>query len=285
MGCIMSDEVIALLILITLSIIFGTIGVVYIIKSIKKKNRCSKEVVAEVIDIDTDKSNGITYTPIYSYNYNGKEYRSRSSISSSNINVGIGDKVKLKINPNKPKETYTKVDTTFMYMFGGLFTLGGAGCLIACILVSGLIPIPSIPNNENTDHIMGIIIPVVMTCSMVAIGVSLIMQDIKKRKRCSIEVRAEVADIVESRNRHDGHLEITYGTLYRYEYKGHVYNGSTGSYSSRNKDRIGEKKYIMINPDSPTEVMDSKSGITIFGVMFIGAGIISGLSLMGIMWS
>lgn len=74
-----------------------------------KRDRCTLEVSAIVVDLAQDSSDGSLYAPVYEAYIEGEAVRLTSN-TYSNIHPDIGDEVQMFVNPDKTSEFYSPSD-------------------------------------------------------------------------------------------------------------------------------------------------------------------------------
>lgn len=86
--------------------------VVLFVSENRKKSRCTRPVVATVIDYeerwsrDRDGYSSYTYYPVISYYVNGQEYCSAADYGTNPPVYELGDRVDILYNQNNPTEFY-----------------------------------------------------------------------------------------------------------------------------------------------------------------------------------
>lgn len=105
--------------IIAIIVIFAITLIIMAIQKINAKNRCTVEIVGNVINLvpenvsvsDTNISSysgygTVGYRPIIQYFYNGKSYQCKYKVAKTSYakTLQIGTPVNLKINPSDPTE-------------------------------------------------------------------------------------------------------------------------------------------------------------------------------------
>ncbi len=118
--------------LLVISVFVVAIGVKIISTSISKKKRCTVEVLAKIVNVETLKSHDIedvdVRVPSYSYWYNGTEYISKTGNFMAITPHEEGETVRIRVNPDDPKEIYdpsmkdtSKISGSFTIIIGVVF--------------------------------------------------------------------------------------------------------------------------------------------------------------------
>lgn len=87
------------------------LGILSIVRGIRRKGRCSLPVLATVVNVeedytpDDDGGGSYDYTPVLGYEVGGRRYTERANFSSSRSRAfKEGQTMELRVNPNKPTE-------------------------------------------------------------------------------------------------------------------------------------------------------------------------------------
>ena len=99
------------------ALIFIGLGVFTLIRSNELSKKCTKEIIAVVIEVKKERSanselsdDDYVYSPVFEFTVGEDTYRVDSPKASSDNNYKVGDKVKLLYNPNRPTEYLIKGD-------------------------------------------------------------------------------------------------------------------------------------------------------------------------------
>ncbi len=128
--------------MVWLYVALGVLGLILLLTGIlmlvfrnKKKDRCTVESTAKIIDVKVKQEKDdepVVYCPIYEYEYEGKEYKVDDSKEYKKM-PKKGKKIKIYINPEKPKEYYVKSFGKTMTSL--LFAVLGAILIILAIVL------------------------------------------------------------------------------------------------------------------------------------------------------
>lgn len=128
--------------MVWLYVALGVLGLILLITGIlmlvfrnKKKDRCTVESTAKIIDVKVKQEKDdepVVYCPIYEYEYEGKEYKVDDSKEYKKM-PKKGKKIKIYINSEKPKEYYVKSFGKTMTSL--LFAVLGAILIILAIVL------------------------------------------------------------------------------------------------------------------------------------------------------
>ncbi|MBO4291686.1 MAG: hypothetical protein J5898_07245 [Lachnospiraceae bacterium] len=105
----------------------------------------------------------------------------------------------------------------------------------------------------RTDFMIWGISLIVLALCMTA---GMLWAALKRKKRLTAEVTAECIRINEKNN--SAGSSKTYEGVFRYDYRNRLYR-SVGIHSV-NPPSLGEKRMLLINPDQPEEIYDTKYG-------------------------
>lgn len=107
------------------------------------------------------------------------------------------------------------------------------------------------------------------------------------KKKCTEEVEAECIDLIRNRSSQSGGSR-SYTPMYRYTYRGKVYEVCNSSYTNYGNPYVGERLTLYVAPEDPEYFFDKrrslKSGI---GIILIGAFMfaLSGLAMVILIWN
>lgn len=98
------------IILICVSLIIFTSGIIVLKNRVSKKRNCNKKIKATIVKINEDINEKYTkYSPIIEWEYNEETFKREAGLSSKNVKkYVINDTLKIKINPNMPNEFIIK---------------------------------------------------------------------------------------------------------------------------------------------------------------------------------
>jgi len=128
-------------IFIVLGVLAILSGVIFLIATRRKRNRCrmtvkakvvSNELVHSTVGTGRNKSHVSAYYPMFEFNFKKEKIRAKGNIGSYPPEYKIGDIVEICVNPDNPREVVSgsgKIEliiSIFLISFGLLFsTIGG----------------------------------------------------------------------------------------------------------------------------------------------------------------
>lgn len=114
------------------------------------------------------------------------------------------------------------------------------------------------------------------------IAITGILSEIYQKAHCTVEVNAEVVNILSHRSSYHAHHDrrhhhTVYAPVWRYYYQGTYYERAASVYSYPCRYHIGQQKNIKINPDNPEEItsdiLDNLLSIIIGSIFAVVGGV------------
>lgn len=169
----------------------------------------------------------------------------------------------------------------FIFGLVGFWKKAKIGIVFALVGLA-LVVIPILMMNPNLEINWDFVIPIIMLCIFLIVGIGLLLIPSiiykKKDKEFSVSLMAKVVGLKETH----GRSSKLYAPIYEYYYNNKTYRISSNTYTNINVPNVGDVVEIKINPQIPQEVYkpsDKKPVIIILGLMGIMFIVMSCLSL------
>lgn len=153
--------------------------------------------------------------------------------------------------------------------------------IIFVIVGLSLVIIPILMMNPNLEVNWDFVIPIIMLCVFLIVGIGLLLLPSiiykKKDKEFSISLTAKVIGLKET----NGNRTKLYAPIYEYYFNNKNYRISSNTYSNVNVPNVDDVVEIKINPQDPQEVYNPGSKKTVIiilglmGIMFIAMSCLS----------
>ena len=138
---------IAVLPFLLVSMLFMGIGLMANHDMNKDKKVCTERVMGIVCaldedrrvdyDSDGDRTESVTYAPVFAYSYNGRDYKITGSTYSSSPDYNEGVQVEIYVDPNDPKRIYVPSYSEQKNVHLA-FIIGGGAFSLCFLLVLGI---------------------------------------------------------------------------------------------------------------------------------------------------